>query len=317
MLARKKLLGILAGTWTAQAIYAVCKLGVPDLLAEGPATASALASATGADQVALTRLLRALCGAGVLTQPQAGTFALTASGQLLRSDVEGSVRLNALMQGDEVFRSFADIMHTVMGHGPAFEKVYGTGFYDYLSQNAEAARIFTESMADEGVPPGLAEVSFAGEGTIVDVGGGDGGLLEAVLGPGQRGVLLELGPAIARARQRLAPLGDRVTLVEGSFFDVVPGEGDVYVLSRVLHNWNDANASRILKRVKEAMPAHSRLVVAEQFLDETTGGPVDLLMLVTLEGRDRTAAEYRQLLQENGFTVTAVHQGVLEARHAG
>ncbi|GIH06762.1 hypothetical protein Rhe02_48290 [Rhizocola hellebori] len=315
MLARKKLLGILASTWTAQAMYAVCKLGVPDLIAEGPATASALADATGADRVVLTRLLRALCGAGMFTQPEPGTFALTATGQLLRAQVPGSVRLNALMQGDEIFRSFAEIMHTVAGNGPAFEKVYGTGFYDYLAQNPEAAGIFIESMADEGVPPGLAEVDLSSAVTIVDVGGGDGGLLLEVLADTQRGILLELGPAVEQARKRLAPLGDRVTLVEGSFFDGVPENGDVYVLCRVLHNWNDENASRILRRVKEAMPARGRLVVLEEFLGEASGGPVDLLMLVTLQGRDRTAAEYQDLLQRNGFAVTRTGHGVLEAEH--
>jgi hypothetical protein len=315
MLARRKLLGILASTWTAQAIYAVCKLGVPDLLAEGPATASALAAATGADQVALTRLLRALCGAGILTQPDRGTFALTSTGELLRSEVPGSVRLNALMQGDEIFRSFAEIMHTVAGNGPAFEKVYGTGFYDYLARNPEAAAIFVASMADEGVPSGLYEVDLGGAGTIVDVGGGDGGLLLAVLGDEQHGILLELGPAVQRAKERLAPLGDRVTFREGSFFDAVPEKGDVYVLCRVLHNWNDENASRILRRVKEAMPARGRLVVLEEFLDESSGGPVDLLMLVTLEGRDRTAAEYQDLLERHGFAVTKIGRGVLEAGH--
>jgi hypothetical protein len=315
MLARRKLLGILASTWTAQAIYAVCKLGVPDLIAEGPATASSLAAATGADEVALTRLLRALCGAGIFTKPEPGTFALTSTGELLRADVPGSVRLNALMQGDEIFRAFAEIMHTVAGKGPAFEKVYGTGFYDYLTQNPEAASTFVASMADEGVPAALGEVDLSDAETIVDVGGGDGGLLLSVLAEHQRAILLELGPAIERARERLAPLGERVTLIEGSFFDQVPAKGDVYVLCRVLHNWNDENASRILKRVKEAMPTYGRLVVLEDFLDERSGGPVDLLMLVTLEGRDRTAREYQDLLQRNGFAVTKTAQGVLEAGH--
>src|SRR5689334_11278827 len=123
MLARRKLLGILAGPWICQALFAVVKLGVPDLLAAGPATAESLASATGASQEALVRVMRALCAAGILAEPSPRTFALTATGQLLRSDVEGSVRLHALMQGDEVYRSFAEITHTVMGGGPSFEKL--------------------------------------------------------------------------------------------------------------------------------------------------------------------------------------------------
>ncbi|HCT75083.1 MAG TPA: methyltransferase [Micromonosporaceae bacterium] len=313
MLARKKLLGILAGPWLAQAVYAVVKLGVPDLLAEGPATASSLSAATGADQGALTRLLRALCSAGIFTQPTPGTFALTATGDLLRADVPGSVRLNALMQGDEVFRSFSEIMHTVLGKGPAFEKVYGYPFYDYLERNPEAAHTFTASMADQKPPEALATCDLSWASTIVDIGGGDGGLLLSLLEPHQLGVLVELPSAMVHARERLAPLGDRVSLVEGSFFDPVPPDGDVYVLCRVLHNWSDENAGLILQRIREAIPPHGRLVVLEDFLTEQGGGMVDLLMLVTLEGRDRTSAEYQELLQRNGFKVVEERPGVLEA----
>ncbi len=304
-LARKRLLSLLSGAWVAQAVYAVVRLGVPDML---PATASRLAESTGAAEQALTRLLRALCAAGLCVETEPGVFDLTGSGRLLRSDVEGSVRLHALLQGDEVFRSFAEIMHTVMGNGPAFEKVYGKGFYAYLEENPEAAEVFNTSMGETNLPS--LDLSWAQ--SIVDVGGGDGSLLLRLLGQGQTGVLVELPSAIAAARVKLAPLGERVEFVEGSFFDAVPAGGDVYVLARVLHNWSDDNAGRILGRVREAMPAHGRLVVLEEF---GSGGLVDLLMLVTLEGRDRTEAEYRALVQANGFTVVQAGEGSLVCAH--
>lgn len=312
MLARKRLLGILSGAWVAQAVYAVVKLGVPDLLSGGPATSLRLASQTGASPQALERLLRALCGVGLFTEPERGTFGLTSSGQLLQDGVEGSVRLNALMQGDEVYRSFAEIMHSVTGNGPAFEKVYGQPFYQYLENNPEAAQVFNASMADEGVPVGLQAIDLSWAESIVDVGGGDGSLLRHILRDGQRGVLLELPSAIAAARVRLADLADRVTLVEGSFFDQVPLNGDLYVLSRVLHNWSDENAARILARIHEAIPAHGRLIV----LDEFRGGLIDLLMLVTVEGRDRTEEEYRALVQSSGFAVIEAGEGVLLCERA-
>jgi hypothetical protein len=312
MLARRKLLGILAGPWTAQALYAVVKLGVPDLLAAGPATAESLARATGASPEALVRVMRALCAAGILAQPAPGEFALTSTGQLLRSDVEGSVRPHVLMQGDEVYRSFAEIMHTVMGGGPAFEKIYGQSFYEYVEGHPEAARAFTVAMAEEKPPAALSTCDLSGAEALVDVGGGDGSLLLAALAPHQRGVLVELPSAIANARVRLAALGDRVSFVTGSFFAPIVAAGDVYLLSRVLHNWNDDDAGRILARIKAVMPSHGRLIVLEDF----EPGMVDLLMLVTMAGRDRTADEYTDLLERNGFRVTSVRPGVLEAAHA-
>jgi hypothetical protein len=311
MLARKKLLGILAGPWTAQALYAVVKLGVPDLLAAGPATAVSLAATTGADPVVLARILRALCGAGIFAQPSPDSFELTATGSLLRSDVDGSVRPHVLMQGDEIYRSFAEIMHTVHGGGPAFEKVYGQPFYEYVETHPEAAQAFAVAMAAELPPPALSTCDLSSASVLVDVGGGDGGLLLEALAPHQRGVLAELPSAIYLAGQRLESLGDRVSFVPGSFFESVPPGGDVYFLCRVLHNWSDEDASRILARVHSAMPAHGRLIVLEDF----AAGMVDLLMLVTMQGRDRTAAEYQELLENNGFRVTSVRPGVLEAVH--
>jgi O-methyltransferase domain/Dimerisation domain len=314
MLARRKLLGILAGPWTAQALYAVVKLGVPDLLAAGPATPDALAATTGADATALARVMRALCLAGILAQPAPGVFELTSTGQLLRSDVDGSLRPHVLMQGDEVYRSFAEIMHTVLGGGPAFEKVYGQPFYEYVEGHPEAAQAFAVAMAAEKPPEALSTCDLSSAGVLVDIGGGDGGLLREALAPGQRGVLVELPSAIAQARQRLASLGERVSFVTGSFFEpVIPTDGDVYFLCRVLHNWSDEDAGRILAQARAAMPGHARLIVLEDF---TGGGLVDLLMLVTMHGRDRSAEEYTDLLERNGFHVIAARPGVLEAAHA-
>jgi hypothetical protein len=324
--ARRKLLGILAGTWLAQAVYAVVKLGVPDLLAAGPRDAADLAAQTGADPLALYRLLRALSLSGLLDQPVPGTFALNASSELLRADVPGSVRQNALMQGEEVFASFAEILYSVRTGRPAFEKVHGRGFYEYLDANPEAARIFNESMGDQPVPDGVTARDWSGVSTVVDVGGGNGGLLAAVLAdrPHLRGVLLERPEALEHARERLAGAGvaERVELVGGDFFSGVPAGGDVYVLARVLHNWDDDGAARILRRVRDAVPDGGRLLVVEELMP-LAGGPgagargmVDLLMLVTQEGHDRTAAEYGDLLSANGFAVVDTGADVMEARPA-
>ena len=316
--ARRKLMGILSGGWLAQACYAIVRLGVPDLLADGPRGAAELATATGADARVLHRLLRALAAAGVVRQVPPRMFALSPVGELLRTDAPGSAHLVALMHGDEVFRSFAEIMHTVRTGAPAFEHVYGKPFYAYLDEDPDAARTFNESMGDQPVPASLATVDFSATGVLVDVGGGNGALLAEVLGahPTVRGVLLERPDAVGAARTRLAGAGlaDRVSLVAGDFFAHVPPGGDAYVLARVLHNWNDEHATQLLRRVHGAMHGHGRLVVLEELLpDEGEIRPagaaiVDLLMLVTLEGFDRTEAEYRDLLGKAGFDIVTVRR---------
>lgn len=327
-IARRKMLGILAGTWLAQGCYALAELRIADAMGDAALTAGEIATATGTDPLALLRLLRALALAGVVTQPEPGRFALTPASRLLRSDVEGSVYLNAVMQGDEVYRSFAEITHTLRTGEPAFTKVFGMSYYDYLGANPDAAHNFHESMGAQQVPAGFASCDLTGVGHLVDVGGGNGTLLAGVLAehPGMRGTLVELPEAVSVARSRLAGYGDRVGYVEASFFDEVPAGGDAYVLCRVLHNWRDETAAALLRRVRAAMAPGARLIVLEEFLPGSGAGAgggagiVDLLMLVTLEGRDRTADEYRDLVTAAGFTVTDVRRsgagdvtGVLEA----
>ncbi len=319
---RRKLLGILAGSWLAQACYAVVRLGVPQALADGPRALDDLATATGAHPRSLMRLMRALAAAGLVTQAPGPVYGLTSTGQLLRPDVDGSVALNAAMQGDQVFRSFAEIMHTARTGQPAFEQVYGMPFYDYLDANPEAALTFNASMGDQPAPSGWASCDLAGVRRLVDVGGGDGALLAELLAahPKMHGTLLERPDAATAAEQRFgaAGLSERTSVVTGSFFDLVPGGADAYVLSRVLHNWNDDHALEILGRVHDAMDPGARLIVLEELMpDDLAAAPplgmVDLLMLVTLEGFDRTETEYRDLLSKAGFTVTSVRHGATPA----
>ena len=326
-LARQKLLGILSGTWIAQGIYALVKLGVPDLLAAGPRSAEELAQACVADAHALGRLLRALTLLGLFSQPEPGRYALTPTTELLRADVPDSVRLNVLMQGEEIFQSFGEIMHTLHTGRPAFEKVYGLPFYDYLGENPQAAYTFNESMGNEPAPAAIAGADLSGVALIVDVGGGNGSLLVDVLRrePGVRAILVDLAEAVQLAQERFARegLSDRVECVEGSFFTEIPAGGDLYVLSRVLHNWADHNALAILRTVRAAMKRGARLLVLEDVLpegDETpasrsAAGLVDLLMLVTLEGCDRTASQYRDLLAQAGLEVRPAAPGLIEAVH--
>jgi len=328
---RRRMLGVLCATWTAQACSVFAVLGLADQLAAGSRTSAELACAAGLDPVALHRLLAALADAGVLRQTSADRFELSQLGEYLRSDVPGSVHGTAVLYGREVYQSFGGLLDTVRTGQPAFTGRYGQPFYEYLSQHPELAATFNAAMSAAPQPPSPSAALVAGAGTIVDVGGGDGSLLIQALNdhPGRRGVLLELPAAAARARDHLARAGvlDRVQIMAGSFFDHIPSDGDLYVLRRVLHNWNDQNACRLLTRIRAAMRPGARLLVLEELLpagpqaaSAAAGAPmaprnrvVDLLMLVLMEGRDRTAQEYTTLLTDSGFTVNDVTTGAIEA----
>jgi hypothetical protein len=328
---RKRMLAVLCATWTAQACSAFATLGLADLVAAGTRTTGALARAAKLDPVALHRLLAALADGGVLRQTGADEFELSPMGEYLRSDVPGSAHGSALLYGTEVYRSFGGLLDTLRTGRPAFTELYGQPFYEYLSDNPGLAASFNAAMSAAPEPAPLAADLFLGARVMVDIGGGEGGLLAETLGRDLelRGVLVELPGAAERARVRLAEAGvlDRVEIVAGSFFDHVPGDGDLYVLRRVLHNWSDENISRLLGRVRAAMPDGSRLLVLEELLPDapeaSSAGAgawaaprtrvVDLLMLVLMEGRDRTAKEYTALLRDCGLIAKSIAAGVIEA----
>ncbi|QMU69588.1 methyltransferase [Streptacidiphilus sp. P02-A3a] len=321
---RATLFGVLTGGWIAQALFALAKLGVPELLAAGPRPADEIAEATGADRRAVRRVLTAVTAAGLFRETAPGTFALTPVTRLLCADAVRSSRPSAILFGEEVHQSFGAIMHTMRTGEPAFEQLYGKGFYDYLSDDPELSAVFSAAMGNAAVPSALAGCDLSGLGTLVDVGGGDGGLLTRVLTryPRARGVLVDLPEAVDQARIRLAGSGldQRVETFPGSFFDPLPTGGDVYTLARVLHNWDDEQAVAILRRIREAIPDHGRLLVFER-LEGSSADPsraaqaqlIDLLMLVMLVGRDRSEEEYRGLLDAAGFEVRSVRSAPLHS----
>ncbi|MGP4000698.1 methyltransferase [Streptomyces sp. 8N706] len=300
--------------WVSQAMYAITKLGVPDHLAEGPRPVDEVAPLVGADPETLHRLCRALSSAGVLTETAPRTYGLAEPGEELVSDRPGSLRDVVVMHGEETFSAFADILHTARTGRPAFDHVFGSSFYEYLESHSEAEQLFHRAMGVSGRPPAMVStLDFDGAKTIVDLGGGSGGLLAEVLAqrPGTEGVLVDLAEAVAEGARRMERegLADRVRCVPGSFFDPAPA-GDTYLLARVLHNWGDEDALRILGRIREVIPAHGRLYVLDRLVPEVPGPhpgkTADLVMLVVLGGRDRTRTEYVDLLRAAGFELEKV-----------
>lgn len=320
--AGRSLLGTLTGSWVAQACYTAAVLGIADILAEGPRTAAEIAGECDANPDGVHRILRALASAGIFEQEtkegqdEPDTFSNSPASTLLRSDVPHSMRDSAIMLGEEVYRSFGALAHAVRTGTPAFDKVHGMPMYTYLQEHKEVARTFNAALGSRGaVPAAFAQCSLDGVRTVVDIGGGNGNLLAEVLAdrPDLHGVLLELPEAVSQARQLLAAAGlsGRTTLVEGSFFEEVPTGGDLYLLSRCLHNWTDDKALAILRTTRAALPPGGRLVILEKVIPSGPGpSPAkvyDLLMLAMVEGRNRTWPEYRALAEKAGFAVTAVH----------
>jgi hypothetical protein len=302
----------------SRALYAVAELGVADHLADGPRSADALARATGAHAPSLYRLLRTLASVGVFTEDADHQFALTPLGAALRSDAPGAGRSTVRMfAGPMMWASFGEFLHAVRTGATGTERALGQPIFDYLSGRPEEAALFGEAMLGihGAEPPAVAAAyDFAGVRTLVDVGGGIGTLLATVLqaNPGMQGVLLEMPHVAAEARTRFAAAGlaDRCTVVEGDFFAAVPPSGDAYVLSHVIHDWDEARCQAILATCRRAMGGHGRLLLVEAVLPPGDaphpGKLLDLVMLAVPGGRERSQAEYAALLAAAGFTLTRV-----------
>jgi hypothetical protein len=324
---------LMDGYVRTQLLYMAARLGIADILATGPLSSEEISRAVGAEAIALHRVLRGLVFDGVLSEQEDGRFGLTPAGELLRSDAPGSVHGAVIARGDIYYAAAAGLLHAVQHGGSAFEHVYGKGLFDYLSQHPEKGADFQRSMlarAHQEAADAISVYDFSPFRRAVDVGGGYGILLSEVLRatPALHGVLFDLPPVVARAAERLggADLRTRSEIIGGDFFQSVPAGGDLYILSRVIHDWDDAASVRILANCHAAIPEGGTLLLVEAVLperacDQPGAIQMDLHMLTLLHGRERTAAEYRTLLAASGFelnrvipTLSATGLCVLEAR---
>lgn len=315
-----ELLRLLTGAWATQAIATAAELHLLDHLASVH-DLPALAAATGTEPQSLARLLRYLASLGVV-HLSGDRHGLTDLGELLRSDLAGSMRPLALMYGGPFYRSFAELTESVRSGQESYAKAFGAHHFAHMATDPALAELFHGSMAaSNAMFTGVTKVvDFSGARTVVDVAGGNGELLSRVLHahPALHGVLLDLPNALAAARPRLADLADRVTLVPGDFTRAVPATGDIYLLSRVLHDWDDDQCRTILATCARNMPAHAELLVIERLLPETGDPsslaiPWDIHMLCNTGGRERTESDYRSLLAETGFELVETHSLPLDA----
>lgn len=311
------LLPMVTGAWVAQALYVVAKLGIADLLRDGPQGSVALAHATRTDTQALYRVLRALARVGVFVEDEAGRFGVTPMGACLQTDVPGSLRAYTLALGAEKYRAWGELLYSVQTGQPAFEQVFGMGTFAYYTQHPEAAAAFNQAMTEwtaQASQAMLAAYDFAGYRWVVDVGGGHGQLLIALLQayPHLRGMLVELPALAAGAAHALAAAGlaARCDVIAGDVFAGIPSGGDLYILKNVLTSFDEEHTRRVLRHCHQAMTVQSTLLVVDPVILPGTApafGPwLDLHLLVTVGGRVRTAVEYQQLLEAAGSRLTQI-----------
>ncbi len=316
-LPRQRITEIMSAYWVSQAVYVAARLGIADLLTDGPQTAEQLAVATDTHAESLYRLLRALASVGIFEEDPQHRFALTPLADQLRSDREGSQRAFVLMMGEEHYQSWGDLLFSVQTGEIAFDKSFGMPIFDYLSRHPDKGAIFDEAMTGihgHETQQVVEAYDFSGIVTLADIGGGNGSQIAAILEshPKVKGILFDLAPVVERAgpvleAQGLAP---RCQAVAGNFFESVPQGADAYLLRHIIHDWDDENAITILTHCREAMHQDSQLLVIETVIppgnEPCFGKFLDLTMLVIPGGKERTIAEYRQLFEEAGLILTQV-----------
>jgi hypothetical protein len=305
---------LLRGALGTQALAIACRLGVPDSLSEGPRPVAELARHAEVDEEALHRLLRALASDGVFEEKPHGVFRHTPASELLGRGRGWSDF--ARLFGSVWYRTVGDLD---LSGEPTFPRTFGTDFWSWLAAHPEERAAFDRAMEEGKVRRAerLAPLEWRGDETVVDVGGGNGSLLIELLRkqPGLRGIVFDR-PETVRDE---AALGDRIEFVEGDFFASVP-EGDVHVLSGILHDWDDERATAILRTVRAAAGDDGRLLIIDSVLPEGNDPDgakwLDLLMLALLGGKERSEAEWRALLEAGGFDSVRFHEVLIEASPA-
>ncbi len=311
------LLQMATGYWESQAVYVAAKLGIADLLKDGPRSCDDLAQATRTHPPSIRRLMRALSSLGVFAAEENDRFGLAPIGNSLQSGAPGSMRSMVLTLGEEHYQAWGHLLHSVSTGEPAFDHVYKMGLFQYFTQNPAAGEVFNGAMADltEWMSFGVVlAYDFSNICTVVDIGGGRGTLINSILMANRKlkGILFDTAPVIEDATKHRNGNGlvERCEAIAGDFFQSVPRGGDAYILKNVLHDWDDEHCITILNNCRSAMAENGRVLVVETVI-LPAGAPsfdrlLDLNMLVISGGRERGEAEYRALFDDAGLTLTKI-----------
>jgi len=316
----------------SQMLHVVAELGLADRIGGVPRPATELAQECGAHAGMLARLIRALAAFDIFSIDAEGRVGHTAKSLYLRSDATPTVHYAARYWGlPSTWATWGRFEHTVRTGEPAFEAIHGMASFDYLAVHPEESEIFDAFMQHSPDDRHRAVANaYRFEGIVVDIGGGNGGLLQAVLGthPGTRGVLYDQPKVVAGASAVLGSLAERCTIVGGSFFEGAPEGGDIYTMSQIIHDWNDERCLAILSHCRRAMRPDARLLIIERLIEEPPSATQPAILLGDLHmgilfpgAQERTAGEIGQLLTASGFGPyrvirTASPFAILEARPA-
>lgn len=315
---REQLLRAANGFQTFQALYVVAKLGVPDLLRDGPKTSEELARRAHAHPRSLFRVLRSLAALGFFTQDTSNRFGLTPKTEPLLTDAPNSFRPMLIFLGEGQYRPTGELLYTVRTGETSFDHLNGMGHFEYLSRNPEASATFNAAMGAglRQFENPLDRYDFSGRRVVVDVGGGRGDQIASILhaNPTMKGILFDL-PQVAddaRAHLKASGVADRCTLVTGDAFQSIPRGGDVYVMSRVLHDWPDEKATLLLTNCRKAIPDEGILLIRDSVLPEgdapSRAKQMDITMLIMTGGHERSEEEWRALLASSGFAFADVRR---------
>ena len=304
---------IMLGSLASQALYVGAKLGIADQLANGPKPVEELAKATETDAPSLYRVLRALASLGVFAEHENQVFAMTPVAEPLRSDVPNSLRDVVIFMGEDWhFEVWGKLLYSVRTGKSGWAQMHGDDVFGYFARNKEASEIFNRAMSSFTGLAAKAVVEaydFSGIETLVDIAGGHGRLLTEVLEayPSIRGVLFDLPHVLEGARQTVP---SSVEFVSGDFFVSVPGGADAYVMKHIIHDWDDERSLTILKNIRNVMNPNGRVLLVEAVIadgnNQDFGKLLDLEMMVSPGGKERTAAEYEDLFARAGLRMTRI-----------
>jgi SAM-dependent methyltransferase len=314
------MLDLITGYWISCGVHVAARLAVADHLAGGPRTADDLARASQSDAPTLHRLLRMLASAGVFREGADGRFENTPLSETLRSDAPGSMRGFARMMVDGYnLHAWADLLECVKTGESAFPRVFGERAFDWFARHPQQAKEFGDSMTSISameVPAIAAAYDFSAFAKLIDVGGGHGSLMSAILEktPKLRGVVYDRPEVVANARTdataRASGIADRLELVEGDFFESIPAGADAVIMKYILHDWEDELCVKILSNCRRAMGPEGRVLVVDNVIppgnDPQWGKKLDINMLVLTGGRERTQEDFARLFQESGFRLERV-----------
>jgi hypothetical protein len=304
---------LVGGYSYTQTIYVAAKLGIADLLKDGPRPVGELAKATGTNPRALHRLLRALASIGIFAEDQGG-FTLTPLAECL---LDPSTKVMATMRGEFQYRAWGELLYSVQTGESAFKKLHGKPIFDYFSENPDTGKLFDQAMTGvhgRETEAMLEAYDFTGIKRLADIGGGNGSVITAILKkyPAMQGILFDLPGVVERAKANIeaAGLKGRCQVVAGNVFEGVPAGADAYLMRHIIHDWDDDESLTILRNCRQAMSQGGKLLVVEGVVPHGNEPSIskffDLAMMVLPGGMERTEEEYRQLFEAAGFRLTEI-----------